>query len=455
MASNREFQIFAKPVGAVCNLACLYCYYLGKESLTRRQEDSIAIDGDQSGELRSEFDGSSPFPGIDSECSVYGKVPPEKSSIIMSDSILESYIIQHVKASARSDVSFSWHGGEPLMAGIDFYRKVIDLQKKNIPPDKKIVNGLQTNGTLLNDEWCEFLSKEKFFVGVSIDGPEYYHDVYRKNLNGQPSFKKAMKGIELLKKYAVNFEILCVVHSGNAGNPLEVYRFLRGLGAGYMTFLPLVIKDPKSKDGIGKDSVPSEEFGNFMISVFDEWVASDIGKVKIQLFEEAARTAFDQDHTLCIFKKECGGVPVVEHNGNFYSCDHYAEPEYLVGNIMDTGLDELLDSEVQKNFGRLKLNTLPRYCINCEVREMCNGECPKNRLLKTPDGEEGLNYLCAGYKKFFNHAKPFIDAVATTWRNQNKVVKPNPPDSNMTSADISRNAPCPCGSGKKYKRCCL
>ena len=439
----------------MCNLACLYCYYLEKDSLTRRQEDTIAIDGDRSGELRSEFDGSSPFPGIDSECSVHGKVPPEKSSFIMSDSILERYIIQHIKASTGSDVSFSWHGGEPLMAGIDFYRKVIDLQKKNIPPGKKLVNGLQTNGTLLNDEWCELLSKEKFYIGISIDGPEKHHDIYRKNLNGQPSFKKVMNGIELLKKYAVTFEILCVVHAGNAGDPLEVYRFLRGLGAGYMTFLPLVIRDPESKDGISRHSVPSEAFGNFMISVFDEWVANDIGKVKIQLFEEAARTAFDQDHTLCIFKKECGGVPVVEHNGNFYSCDHYVEPEYLVGNIMDTGLDELLDSEVQKTFGRSKQNTLPKYCINCEVREMCNGECPKNRLLKTPDGEDGLNYLCSGYKKFFNHTKPFINAIATTWRNQNKVVKPTPHNSNMTSADISRNAPCPCGSGKKYKRCCL
>jgi uncharacterized protein len=452
MALNREFQVFAKPVGAVCNLACLYCYYLEKDSVTRGQEDRIAGDENPSGELKYDPE---PFPGINSDCSVSGIMTPGRLPFSMTDNILETYIIQHIKASTGSVISFSWHGGEPMLAGIDFYRKVIDLQKKNIHPGKKIVNGIQTNGTLLNDEWCDFLSKQKFFVGISIDGPEKIHNLNRQSHGGQPSFTKVMNGIELLKKYAVPFELLCVVHAGNAGYPLEVYRFLRGLGAGFMTFLPLVIRDPESKNGISKLSVQSEAFGNFMISVFDEWVANDIGKVKVQLFEEAARTAFDQDHTLCIFKKECGGVPVVEHNGNFYSCDHYVEPEYLVGNILDTHLDELLDSEVQKKFGRLKYSTLPKYCINCEVKEMCNGECPKNRLLKTPDGEDGLNYLCSGYKKFFNHIKPFINAIAATWRNQNNADKPAHTIRNMPAANISRNAPCPCGSGKKYKRCCL
>jgi uncharacterized protein len=455
MTLTREFQIFVKPVGAVCNLACLYCYYPGKDSINVRYEESIVIGGDPSDGLRFEFDGDSPFPGLKSGCSDQENSITERSTFIMTDNILESYIIQHIKASTGTDISFSWHGGEPLMAGIDFYRKVIDLQKKNIPQGKKIVNGIQTNGTLLNDEWCRFLAKEKFYVGISLDGPEKFHNIYRNNLHGQSSFRKVMNGIGLLKHYAVNFEVLCVVHSGNAGNPLEVYRFLRDIGAGYLTFLPLVIRDRETKEGVSKHSVPSEAFGNFMISIFDEWVANDIGKVKVQLFEEAARTAFEQDHTLCIFKKECGGVPVVESNGSFYSCDHYVEPGYLVGNIMDEGLDELLDSEIQKNFGKSKYNTLPKYCINCEVIEMCNGECPKNRLLKTPEGEDGLNYLCSGYKKFFNHARPFINAIAATWKNQNKFVKQTRHTSNMTSADVSRNAPCPCGSGKKYKRCCL
>jgi uncharacterized protein len=414
MAIKREFQIFAKPVGATCNLACHYCYYL------------------------------------DNDCTK-DKAISKKPAFIMPDNLLERYIIQHIKASPGRIINFSWHGGEPLMAGIDFYRKIIALQKKNIHPGLTIVNGIQTNGTLLNDELCDLFAREKFIIGISIDGPEKYHDIYRRNTLQQPSFKKVMNGIRFLKQYEINFEILCVVHAGNVKNPLDVYRFLKRLGTKYMTFLPLVINDPENRNGVSKDSVPSDDFGNFMITVFDDWVANDIGKVKVQLFEEAARTAFRQDHTLCIFKKECGGVPVIERDGNFYSCDHYVYPEFLVGNIMETDLDELLDCKIQKDFGRLKFSTLPKYCRDCEVREMCNGGCPKDRFISAPDGEPGLNYLCSGYRKFFNHSKPFINAIATAWRNQNKAEKPT----KATAVRINRNDLCPCGSGKKYKRCCI
>jgi uncharacterized protein len=458
MSHNREFQIFAKPVGAVCNLSCLYCYYLEKEDLYTTQYPNLK-DKDSLNDEIFDKTASDPFPGTSADDPL--KILSEKYPFKMSDEILERYIIQHIKASSGEIINFSWHGGEPLIAGIPFYKLVVELQKKYVPSGKKIINGIQTNGTLLNVDWCSFLASENFIVGISLDGPEKFHDLYRQNKSRQPSFEKVIEGLHLLKEYGITFEILCVVHSGNAAYPLEVYRFFRELGAQYMTFLPLVIQNAESIDGVSNESVRSEEFGNFMIAVFDEWVMHDIGRIKVQLFEEAARTAFNQDHTLCIFKKECGGVPVVEHNGDFYSCDHYVNPEFLVGNILDTGLGELLDSKAQKDFGRLKLDTLPRYCLDCEVRSMCNGECPKNRFIKSPDGEPGLNYLCVGYKKFFNHCRPFVNAVAAAHRYQSEANKRDQSQKTTRTVNqagavkINRNAPCPCGSGKKYKRCCL
>ena len=253
------------------------------------------------------------------------------------------------------------------------------------------------------------------------------------------------------------------MHAGNVGNPLEVYRFFIELGTRYITFLPLVTRQPGTENCVTEDSVPSEGFGDFMISIFDEWVTNDIGKIKVQLFEEAARTAFNQDHTLCIFKEICGGVPVVEHNGDFYSCDHYVDREHLIGNIADTGIEELLLSRQQIEFGMAKLETLPRFCLDCEVRSMCNGECPKNRFINTPDGEQRLNYLCAGYRKFFNHCRPWVDAITAAWNYKNQAGSTYPVrDQTLQNkknqpipGKINRNDPCPCGSGKKFKKCCL
>jgi len=238
---------------------------------------------------------------------------------------------------------------------------------------------------------------------------------------------------------------------------MEVYQFFRQLNAKYITFLPLVEFLPDSEKGVSEHTVPSEAFGNFLSTIFDEWMAHDIGHVKVQIFEEATRTAFEQEHTICIFKKICGGVPVVEHNGDFYSCDHFVDEEHFLGNIREIPLVGLLDSQEQKAFGQAKLDTLPRYCRECEVRDMCNGECPKNRFIKTPDGEEGLNYLCAGYKKFFTHCRPFVEEVAALWRRQN-IEKPKSQvriTSDGSTFKIGRNDPCPCGSGKKYKNCCM
>jgi uncharacterized protein len=329
----------------------------------------------------------------------------------MTDEILEKYIVQHIEASTDEVVMFSWHGGEPVLAGIDFYKRAVKLQKKYLPAGHTVINGIQTNGTLLDDNWCRFLSDENFLVGISIDGPQEFHDKFRFTPSGGSTFSQVMKGYELLKKHGVTTEVLCVLNSLNAGHPLVIYNFFKGLGAEYMTFLPLVEYQPDSEPAVSPASVDPLKYGNFLIKVFDEWIAKDIGNVRIQVFEEAAHTAFYQDHTLCIFKVRCGGVPVIEHNGDFYTCDHFVDREHLLGNISKMSIAELLDSPEQKAFGEAKFSTLPQYCRECEVLEMCNGECPKNRFINTPYGEPGLNYLCPGYKIFFNHCKPFIEAL--------------------------------------------
>lgn len=367
--SNNDFQIFVKPAGAECNLNCRYCYYLDKKNL---------------------YDDAS----------------------LMDDDVLERYIISHFEACPDKNVNFSWHGGEPLLAGIEFFRKVTALQKKHAPAGVTANNGIQTNGTLLDDEWCRFLADEKFYIGISIDGPGQLHNKFRVNRGGAATFEKVMNGFSLLRRYGIVHEALCVVNSVNVKQPLKVYDFFRKSGVQFLTFLPLVGKKPGMQGGVSAETVPSEEFGIFLSAIFDQWIENGIGEIKIQIFEEAVRPAFNQDHTLCIFKKTCGGVPVLEKNGDFYSCDHYVDKEHLIGNIKNESLTSLLGSRRQIEFGLAKLNTLPAYCINCGVREMCNGECPKNRFISTPDGEPGLNYLCEGYKHFFNHCKPFIEAIS-------------------------------------------
>jgi uncharacterized protein len=376
---SREFQVFAKPVGSTCNLYCKYCYYLSRRDLY-----------------------------------------PRTSHFIMADNILEKYIIQHIEASTEGIISFSWHGGEPLMAGIDFYRKVLKFQSIHKPADRTIINGIQTNGTLIDEAWCRFIAENGFFIGISIDGPSDFHDFFRKTGDEKGTFKRVKKGYLLLKKFGIIPEILCVVHAENVKQPLVIYDFFKRMGAKFITFLPLVIQDNNSSSGVSRDSVPSGEFGHFLSEIFDAWVENDIGEIKIQIFEEAARNAFNQDHTLCIFKVNCGGVPVVEHNGDLYSCDHYVNKDYLLGNINDHSLGFFLECERQKQFGLAKSVKLPEYCRQCEVLAMCNGECPKNRFILAPDGEEGLNYLCDGYKNFFSHCRPFVEAIAAVWKNQGK-----------------------------------
>jgi uncharacterized protein len=335
----------------------------------------------------------------------------------MSESVLENYIIQHIQASPEDTITFSWHGGEPTLLGLEYFKQIIKIQKKNRTSKIRMFNGIQTNGTLLNDSWCRFLSKERFMVGLSLDGPKRMHDRYRKTKDGRGTHDQALRGYYLLQKHEVPTEILCVVNSYNVQFPLEVYRFFKQINAKYITFLPLVEQEDTNKK-VSNRSVPSEAWGEFLCSIFDEWAENDIGRVKVQIFEEAARTAFDQEHSLCIFRPTCGNIPVIEHNGDFYSCDHYVDAEYKIGNINERSLLDLLESPKQRTFGENKLNYLPLYCQKCNVRVMCNGGCPKNRIISTLDGEAGLNYLCTGYKRFFNYCLPFVTQVAALVRAQ-------------------------------------
>jgi uncharacterized protein len=376
--ASSEFQVFAKPINSICNLSCRYCYYRGKEHLY-----------------------------------------PKTLSFRMPDQVLEKYIVQHIDASPDKVIMFSWHGGEPTLLGLNYFRKIVALQCKHKPHHQLIANGVQTNGTLLNEDWCRFFSEESFAVGLSLDGPREMHDKYRVDKDGRPTHRQVMRGYELLRKHKVYTDLLCVVNSHNVQFPLQVYRFFKQIGAEYLTFMPVVEPQPNSESGVSPISVPAQAWGAFLCTVFDEWIDRDIGRVKVQIFEEAIRMAFNQGHSLCVFRSTCGNVPVVEHNGDFYPCDHYVDAQHRLGNIVETPLVELLESRVQKAFGKTKLKDLPRYCLECEVRNMCNGGCPKDRLLKTPDGETGLNYLCEGYKRFFTHCQPFVSEVAAQWRRQN------------------------------------
>jgi len=409
---SREFQVFVKPAGPICNLDCQYCYYLDKQGLY-----------------------------------------PTGESFRMPDDLLEEYIIQHIHACAEPEIHFSWHGGEPTTLGLDYFRKIVALERKHQPAGCQILNGIQTNGTLLDDDWCRFLAAEGFAVGISLDGPPEMHDRYRRTKDGRPVHERTMRGYRLLQQYQVPCEILCVVGAHNVEFPSDVYRCFRQLGAPYLSFLPLVERRPEAEGGVSERTVPAEAWGAFLCAIFDEWVARDIGQVKLQIFEEAVRPAFKQEHTLCVFKEVCGGVPVVEHNGDFYCCDHFTDAEHRLGNIQETPLAELLESSAQQAFGCAKRDTLPRCCQVCEVRAMCNGECPKNRFLQTPDGEPGLNYLCAGYQRFFTHCQPFVAEVAALWHRTRP--PPMPAVAPETALRVGRNDPCPCGSGRKYKNCCL
>ena len=406
---SRPYQIFAKPIGSLCNLSCDYCYYLKKKSLY-----------------------------------------PDDQSFRMPEDILEEYILRHIEACPDAVIPFAWHGGEPTLLGMDYFQKIVQLQRKHQPVHRRIINGIQTNGTLLDEEWCRFLAAEGFGVGISLDGPQEMHDSHRLTKGGQPTHTQALRGYELLRKHRIPCDVLCVVHAQNVLHPREVYRFFKQIKAASIGFLPLVEPRADLDEGVSPSTVPSESFGTFLCTIFDEWTSQDIGQVRIQIFEETAATALGQEHTLCIFKKTCGDVPVIEHNGDFFACDHFVNREHHLGNIRETRLVDLIESPAQRAFGQLKRDTLPRYCLECDVLNLCNGGCPKDRILRAPDGEAGLNYLCAGYKRFFTHCRPFLGELTALRQPPTRPAKPT-----QAYPQIGRNDPCPCGSGKKYKKCCM
>jgi uncharacterized protein len=425
------FHILTKPIGPICNLDCKYCFYLGKEVLY-----------------------------------------PEKSKWPMRDDVLEAYVRQYIEAQPGDKVQFTWQGGEPTLLGVEFFRKVVQLQTR-YANGKTIENALQTNGTLLDDAWGEFLSAHQWLVGVSIDGPRAVHDAYRVDKGGRPSFDGVMRGIEVLRSHQVAFNTLTTVHRANAQYPLEVYRFLRENGSGYMQFIPIVERISQGathhglsliapnfgdKSVVAPWSVESEHYGCFLCAIFDEWVRKDVGQIFVQLFDVSLEMWMGMEASLCVFRRTCGSEMVMEHSGDVYSCDHFVYPENKLGNIMEAGLNTLADSQKQKSFGANKNDTLPQYCRGCEVRFACNGECPKHRFLTTPEGEPGLNYLCAGYKMFFKRINPYLRFMAEELRHQ------RPPANIMHALQMSgrgpaqkpgRNQPCSCGSGHKYKYCCL
>lgn len=393
-SAGRGFHVLTKPVGPICNLDCKYCFYLEKE-----------------------------------------KLYPDETQWRMSDAVLEEYVRQYIQEQPLREINFAWQGGEPTLLGVEFFRKAVALQKK-YAGGKTVFNAIQTNGTLLDEEWCEFLAANKFLVGISIDGPQELHDTYRRDKRQQPTFEKVLRGLELLKKHNVEFNTLTVVNRANAKEPLKVYRFLKSVGSGFMQFIPLVERvAPQKMKTEGYDfaapplpgdnndaaatpwSVGAAQYGNFLCAIFDEWVRQDVGKIFVQLFDVALGNWMGLGSTLCVFSEKCGAALAIEHNGDVYSCDHYVYPRYKLGNVMNQSLGGMVDSSQQIKFGNDKLDTLPKYCRECEVRFACNGECPKHRFIRTPDGEEGLNYLCAGYKKFFNHIGPSMGTMAQLLRS--------------------------------------
>jgi uncharacterized protein len=416
-AASREFQVFVKPGGAACNLDCRYCYYLEKRHLY-----------------------------------------PADQSPRMSPAMLERYIVQHLSASADPVVTFSWHGGEPTVLGVDYFRGIVALQRKHAQPGQRVVNAIQTNGLLIDHDWCRFFAAERFRVGLSLDGPADVHDAYRVTHGREPTHDRVMRAFELLQRYRIPCDILCAVHSRNVREPTRVYRFFRKIGARYLGFLPVVRPQPGTGAGVTAHTVPAEAYGSFLCTIFDEWRDRDQQRIMVQLFDEAMRPALGIDHSLCIFRRTCGEVPVVEHNGDFYSCDHFVDPAHQLGNIAETPLAELLDSPAQRAFGNAKWDSLPRQCRTCEVLPMCNGGCPKDRFTRAADGEEGLNYLCPGLSRFFHHVLPYAVRLAAERRRAPVVgalLKEGRTGEAQAGAAAGRNDPCPCGSGKKYKKCCL
>jgi uncharacterized protein len=436
------FHVLGKPTGAICNLDCKYCFFLSKESL---------------------------YPG---------------SRFRMAEDVLEAYVRQTIEGQQGPEVTIAWQGGEPTLMGLDFFRRAVGYVQKHARPGMTVEHTLQTNGTLLNAEWCEFFRENHFLIGLSLDGPRAMHDAYRVDKGGKPTFDKVLAAARLMQRHGVDFNVLCIVHAANQDHPLEVYRFLRDeVGTRFIQFIPIVERAtpellPVANGGWGggrgerplyrqegslvtERSVGAEQWGRFLIAVFDEWVRRDVGEVYVLMFDAALASWYGTTPALCIFAETCGNALALEHNGDLYSCDHYVEPRHRLGNIKQEHLLTLVASDQQRAFGNAKRDTLPRYCRECDVRFACHGECPRNRFILTPDGEPGLNYLCAGYKAFFQHVDRPMKIMAELLRRDRApaeimgLVAAEDRERQAAFARAGRNDPCPCGSGRQFKRCHL
>ncbi|MBW0020897.1 anaerobic sulfatase-maturation protein [Segatella copri] len=376
----KPLYVMLKPAGAHCNLACKYCYYLEKN-----------------------------------------KLYPTAQRHLMSDEMLEQFTREYIEAQTMNQVLFTWHGGEPLLRSIDFYRKALSLQQK-YAGGRRIDNVIQTNGTLLTDEWCEFFAQNHWLVGISIDGPQPDHDHYRLTAAGKPSWKKVIQGIKQLKKHGVEWNAMAVVNAYNANHPLEFYRFFKENGCQFLQFTPIVERLTRHEDGrtlasladkdeisLSEASVTPEQWGYFLCAIFDEWVRKDVGKIFVAIFDCTLANWMGISPGICAYSKECGHAGVMEHNGDVYSCDHFVFPEYKLGNIRDHSLIDMLYGEQQQEFSRLKHSSLPRQCKECDMEFACHGECPKNRFMKDKYGDSGLNYLCPGYYHYYQHVAPYMD----------------------------------------------
>ena len=372
----------------------------------------------------------------------------------MADDVLETYVRQLLESHASApEVTVAWQGGEPTLMGVDFFRRALELTERYRRPGQRVQHTIQTNGTLLTDEWCELLAEHRFLVGISIDGPPELHDRYRVDKRGNPSSDKVLRGLALLKAHDVDFNVLCTVNAANQDHPLEVYRYFRDdLGARFIQFIPIVERDNdtgfQEGDRVTERSVDPEAWGRFLVDGVRRVAAPRRGHGLRLPFRRRAGLVGGGAPGLCVFAETCGNAVALEHNGDLYSCDHFVEPDYLLGNILETHMVELLASPQQRAFGDAKRDTLPRYCLDCDVRFACNGECPKNRFTLTPDGESGLNYLCPGYKAFFGHVDGPMRLMADLLRQGRYA------DEVMAIfAQAGRNDPCPCGSGRKAKLC--
>ena len=412
------FMVMAKPIGPICNLACDYCYYLGKTSL---------------------------FP------------PGERYR--MSDTVIEAHIRAFIEASPGPLVYFAWHGGEPTLAGLAFFRRVVELQQRHLPAGWTCINNLQTNGTRLDDAWCAFLAEHHFAVGISIDGPARFHDRSRPDRRGLPSHARAMRGLHRLRDHGIEPDVLCTLNARTASAPLEVYRFFLAEGVRWLQFLPVV---ERASDGtVTERSVTPEAMAGFLCTIFDEWVRHDVSRIAVQNFAEALLVVSGKPANLCVMSETCGRVLALEHDGGVYACDHFVDADHRLGSVTTDGLLALLDSPTQVAFGEAKRARLPETCRSCPVLFLCNGGCPKDRFAVSADGEPGLNHLCAGYRLSFEHMLPHLWRMVRLGDSGQGVasimgvLEVEERVERQRWRDASRNDPCPCGSGRKYKHCCL